>query len=148
MHEFVTWVRKIPWRKKWKLTPVFLPKRSHRQRSLRGYSPWGCSCRVRQDLATKCVCVWACVCVRMCVYMFVHVCACTCVCMHVRVCVCVWAWVYACSVFCVVTQVMNNWINILNIWQPHQCLWQTWQQESGKKLELLWGKLLVMTATF
>ena len=28
-------------RKKWKLTPVFLPGKSHGQRSLAGYSPWG-----------------------------------------------------------------------------------------------------------
>jgi len=36
------WVRKIPWRRKWQLTPVFLPRKSHGQRSLAGYSPWGC----------------------------------------------------------------------------------------------------------
>ena len=29
---------KIPWRRKWQPTPVFLPGKSHRQRS---YSPWG-----------------------------------------------------------------------------------------------------------
>ena len=33
----LSWVRKIPWRRKWKLTPVFLPKKFHRQRSLVGY---------------------------------------------------------------------------------------------------------------
>ena len=27
-----------PWRRKWQLTPVFLPEKSHRQRSLAGYS--------------------------------------------------------------------------------------------------------------
>ena len=32
---------KIPWRRKWQLTPVFLPGESHGQRSLVGYSPWG-----------------------------------------------------------------------------------------------------------
>ena len=32
----------IPWRRKWKPTPVFLPEKSHGQRSLAGYSPWGC----------------------------------------------------------------------------------------------------------
>ena len=31
-------VRKIPWRRKWQPTPVFLPGKSHRQRSLAGYS--------------------------------------------------------------------------------------------------------------
>ena len=30
-----------PWRRKWQLTPVFLPEESHGQRSLAGYSPWG-----------------------------------------------------------------------------------------------------------
>ena len=36
-----SWVRKIPWRKKWQSTPVFLPGESHRHRSLAGYSSWG-----------------------------------------------------------------------------------------------------------
>ena len=31
---------KIPWRRKWQPTPVFLPGKSHGQRSLVGYSPW------------------------------------------------------------------------------------------------------------
>ena len=31
-----------PWRRKWQPTPVFLPGKSHGQRSLAGYSPWGC----------------------------------------------------------------------------------------------------------
>ena len=35
-----TWVGKIHWRRKWQLTPVFLPGESHGQRSLGGYSPW------------------------------------------------------------------------------------------------------------
>ena len=33
--------KKIPWRRKWQLTPVFLPGESHGQRSLAGCSPWG-----------------------------------------------------------------------------------------------------------
>ena len=33
---------KILWRKEWQPTPVFLPGKSHRQRSLEGYSPWSC----------------------------------------------------------------------------------------------------------
>ena len=33
-------VGKIPWRRKWKPTPVFLPEKFHGQRSLAGYSPW------------------------------------------------------------------------------------------------------------
>ena len=39
---FNSWVRKIPWRRAWQPTPVFLPGESHEQRSLAGYSPWGC----------------------------------------------------------------------------------------------------------
>ena len=39
--EFDPWVRKIPWRREWLSTPVFLPGKSHGQRSLVGYSPWG-----------------------------------------------------------------------------------------------------------
>ena len=33
---------KIPWRREWQSTPVFLPGESHGQRSLVGYSPWDC----------------------------------------------------------------------------------------------------------
>ena len=32
-------VRKIPWRRKWQPIPVFLPRKSHGQRRLAGYSP-------------------------------------------------------------------------------------------------------------
>jgi len=38
---FNSWVRKIPWRREWLLTPVFLTGEFHGQRSLVGYSPWG-----------------------------------------------------------------------------------------------------------
>ena len=38
-HRFNTWVGKISWRRKWKHTSVFLPRESHGQRSLVGYSP-------------------------------------------------------------------------------------------------------------
>ena len=38
---FYLGVRKIPWRKKWQPTPVFLPRKSQGQKSLTGYSPWG-----------------------------------------------------------------------------------------------------------
>ena len=34
-------IRKIPWRREWQTTLVFLPGESHGQRSLVGYSPWG-----------------------------------------------------------------------------------------------------------
>ena len=36
---FYPWVGKIPWRRAWKPTPVFLPRESHGQSSLAGYSP-------------------------------------------------------------------------------------------------------------
>ena len=39
--EFDPRVRKIPWRRTWQPTPVFLPGKSLGQRSLLGYSPWG-----------------------------------------------------------------------------------------------------------
>ena len=40
-----TWIRSLgqedpPWRRKWQPTPVLLPGKSHRQRSLVDYSPW------------------------------------------------------------------------------------------------------------
>ena len=38
---FDPWVGKIPWRRKWQPTPVSLPGKFHRQRSLVEYSPWG-----------------------------------------------------------------------------------------------------------
>ena len=38
---FNPWVGKIPWRRAWQSTPVFLPGESDGQRSLVGYSPWG-----------------------------------------------------------------------------------------------------------
>ena len=37
---FDPWVGKIPWRRTWQPTPVFLPGESHGQRSLVGYGPW------------------------------------------------------------------------------------------------------------
>ena len=40
--EFEPWFGKIPWRRKWQPTPVFLPGESHGQRNLVGYSPQGC----------------------------------------------------------------------------------------------------------
>ena len=38
---FALWVNKIPWRRKWHSTPVFLSEKSHGQRSLSGYNPKG-----------------------------------------------------------------------------------------------------------
>ena len=37
-HGFDPWIEKIPWRMKWQSTPVLLPRKSHGQRSLMGYS--------------------------------------------------------------------------------------------------------------
>ena len=41
-----TWIQSLgqedPQRRKWEPTPVLLPGESHGQRSLVGYSPWGC----------------------------------------------------------------------------------------------------------
>ena len=36
---FNSWIRKIPWRRAWQATPVFLPGESHGQKRLAGYSP-------------------------------------------------------------------------------------------------------------
>ena len=33
---------KIPWKRQWQPTPVFLPREFHGQRTLACYSPWGC----------------------------------------------------------------------------------------------------------
>ena len=40
---FDPWVRKIPWRRAWPPSPVFLPGESHGQRNLAGYGPCGCT---------------------------------------------------------------------------------------------------------
>ena len=50
-HGFDPWVRKIPWRRKWQPTPVFLPGKSYGQRSMVGYNPSGRE-RVRHDQVT------------------------------------------------------------------------------------------------
>ena len=49
---FYPWVGKISWRRKWQPTPVFFPGKSHGQRRLVCYSPWGHK-RVGHDLGTK-----------------------------------------------------------------------------------------------
>ena len=46
------WVEKIPWKRKWQPTPIFLPRKFNGQRSLVGYSPWGRN-RIGHDLVTK-----------------------------------------------------------------------------------------------
>ena len=39
---FDSWFGKIPWRRKEQPPPVFLPQKSHGQKGLVGYNPWGC----------------------------------------------------------------------------------------------------------
>ena len=39
---FDPWVKRIPQRREWQPTPIFLPGESHGQRSLVGYRPWSC----------------------------------------------------------------------------------------------------------
>ena len=40
-HEFDLWAGKIPWKRAWQSTPIFLPGEFHGQRSLASYRPWG-----------------------------------------------------------------------------------------------------------
>ena len=49
--QFYPWVGKIPWRRAWQPTPVFLFGESCGQGNLAGHSPWGC--RVGHNLATE-----------------------------------------------------------------------------------------------
>ena len=51
-HRFHPWVRKIPWRRKWRPTPVSLPRKSRGERGLASYSPRGHK-TVRHNLTTK-----------------------------------------------------------------------------------------------
>ena len=37
----ISWFWKMPWRRKWQPIPIFMPEKSHGQRSLAGYSPKG-----------------------------------------------------------------------------------------------------------
>ena len=52
IHGFDPWVCKIPWRRKWQHTPVFLPGESRGQKNMAGHSPWSHQ-RVGHNLATK-----------------------------------------------------------------------------------------------
>ena len=55
-HRFDPWVGKIPWRREWLSTPIFLPGKSHGQRSLVGYSLWGH--RVKHNWVTNTSTFW------------------------------------------------------------------------------------------
>ena len=50
--KFDPWVGMILWSRKQPPIPVFLPGKFHGQRSLVGYSPWGCK-RVGHDIADQ-----------------------------------------------------------------------------------------------
>ena len=56
-HGFDPWVGKIPWSGKWQPTPIFLPRKSHGQRSLAGYGPHGCK---KLDTTEATQHIWAC----------------------------------------------------------------------------------------
>ena len=49
---FNPWMGNVPWRRKWQPTQLFSPGKSHGQKSLAGYSPWGRK-RVGHDWVTK-----------------------------------------------------------------------------------------------
>ena len=52
---FDPWAGKIPWRREWQPTPVFLPGESHGQRSLVACREWGCK---ESDITYWLVCSW------------------------------------------------------------------------------------------
>ena len=56
-HGFDPWVGKIPWRRVWQPPPVFLPGKSHGQRSLAGHSPWCSKSHTRLSNWTTETCV-------------------------------------------------------------------------------------------
>ena len=56
---FNPWVRKIPWKRARLPTVVFLPEKSHGQRSLVGYNPKGCKeSDMMEPLSTQHACTW------------------------------------------------------------------------------------------
>ena len=71
-HRFDSWVGRIPLRRAWQPIPGFLPGESHGQRSLAGYSPWGCkeldTTEVTEHAHVQgltCIYVYVCVCVKL-----------------------------------------------------------------------------------
>ena len=53
---FYPCVRKIPWRRAWQPTPVFLSGESHGQKNLVSYSPWGHKeLDTTEQLSTACI---------------------------------------------------------------------------------------------
>ena len=56
-HRFDPWIRKLPWRRKWQRTPVFLPGKFHGQKSQVGSSPWdGKESDTTEQLCTYKIC--------------------------------------------------------------------------------------------
>ena len=53
-------VEKIPWSRKWHPTPVFLPGKFDRFRSLAGYSPLGCKESGTAEQLSTCVYIHVC----------------------------------------------------------------------------------------
>ena len=74
---FDPWVGKIPWRRKWQPTPVFLSGEAHGQRILEGYSPMGHKAHTHikslgiSDEEKDRICPWA-VCVKRGVFNLLH----------------------------------------------------------------------------
>ena len=56
-HGFNPWVRKIPWRRAWQPTPIFLPEESCGQRDLAGYSPWVAKSQTQLKRLNRAQCV-------------------------------------------------------------------------------------------
>ena len=74
--QFDPWVGKIPWRRKWQPSPLFLLGESHGQRSMEGYSPW--CCRIG--------CFWSdftCMHAHTYINTHTHMCVCVCMCQHI-----------------------------------------------------------------
>ena len=67
--EFSPWVGKMPWRRKWQPTLVFLPGKFHAQRSLVGYSPWG---HKESDMTEQLTQQWEEEYIPFCIYMNIH----------------------------------------------------------------------------
>ena len=69
------WIGKIPWTRAWQPTPVSLSGKSHRERSLEGYSSWG---RKELDLSevTKHTHMYICAHIYALLYECVHMCTC------------------------------------------------------------------------
>ena len=78
---FDPWVGKIPWRMEWQPSPLFLPGKSHRQRSFGGLrSIWS---RESDMMEQRSMCL--CICLHVCLFvLYASGCACVCA----RMCVC------------------------------------------------------------